>query len=76
MPSMHTRAVAIMEVAADDRITVGCEDAEPLSTYAVLVHLILAQPDSETRGESADDSTLYGCPDLTCKRERTWSWSW
>lgn len=39
------------------------------STYTVLVHLILAQSDSETRGESADDSALYGCRNLTCKRD-------
>ena len=39
------------------------------SMYAVLVHLILAQSDSDTRGESADDSDLYGCPDRTCKRD-------
>lgn len=38
------------------------------STYAVFVHLILAQSDSETRGESADDSALYGCTNLTCKK--------
>lgn len=39
------------------------------SMYAVLVHLILAQSDSETRGESADASALYGCTDHTCKRD-------
>jgi hypothetical protein len=37
------------------------------TTCAVLFHLILAQSDSETRGESADDPVLYGCDNLTCK---------
>ena len=34
---------------------------------AVLVHLILTQSDSETRGKSADDPVLYGCANPTCK---------
>lgn len=38
------------------------------TTCAVLVHLILAQSDSETRGESADDSDWYKCTNPTCKK--------